>query len=55
MATYRVVFVNGEKRELTVDADTFQKENGEYLFLKSGKAVASSPVGQVLYVEKVAE
>ena len=58
MPTFRIVFVNGEKRELTVEAHKVSgnqpSEKGDsYTFSNGSNVVAVVPKAQVLYIEKV--
>ena len=58
MPKYRVVFVNGEKRELIVDAFVIrgndQDDKGDtYTFKTGSTVVAVVPKCQVLYVELI--
>jgi len=52
MSKYRVVFTNGEKRELTVEADRIDSEKqGVVRLLKAGgTTVAVVPTERVLYI-----
>ncbi len=59
MPTYRVIFTNGEKRDLTVQADRidFEKQ-GVLRLMKAGEnrnAVAVVPLDRVLYVVQIEE
>ena len=53
MSTYRVVFANGEKKELLVKADNFGERQSYMLFYKGEVQVAAVPADKVLYIEKV--
>ena len=60
MPTYRVVFVNGEKRELEVEAHKVvgnrpEDKGDSYTFESGSRAVAVVPKSQVLYIEMVTE
>ena len=52
---YRVVFTNGEKRELYVSADNvvYDKSSAPLVkLLKGARVVAYIPVDNILYIEK---
>lgn len=55
MAKYRVVFTNGEKRELTVEADRIDADKpGVIRLLRAGGTiVAVAPTERVLYIVEV--
>ncbi|MDE2987085.1 MAG: hypothetical protein OXT70_03395 [Chloroflexota bacterium] len=59
MPTYRVIFTNGEKRDLTVKADRIDFEKKGVLRLMTAgetrNAVAVVPLDRVLYVVQVEE
>ena len=51
--TYRVVFANGEKRELLVDAEKAVEGNHTMIFLKEKHVVAAVPLEKLLYLVRV--
>ena len=53
MATYRVVFVNGEKREMVVEADELGVVNGSYNFKNNNIIVAATPIDRVLFIKAI--
>ena len=54
MSNYRVVFVNGEKRELVIEADAIVQNGGSLVqLMKSGKPVAAIPLERVLFIERI--
>ena len=53
MNTYRVVFTNGEERELIVEADTFSEHENQVVFYKGKQPVAAVSRDKFLYTEKV--
>ena len=58
MPEYRVVFVNGEKRELTVGAHKITGNDADdrgnsYTFHSGSTVIAVIPKAQVLFIEKV--
>ena len=53
MHTYRVVFTNGEERELIVEADTFSEHENQVVFYKGKQPVAAVSRDKFLYTEKV--
>ena len=60
MPTYQVVFTNGEKRDLTVEANSIDyAQEGMIRFLRQGESkgtpVAVVPVDRVLYVIRTDE
>ena len=50
MPTFRVVFVNGEKRTLDVEAERIDPAGSDILLTRGGSVVAALPRSQVLYV-----
>ena len=55
MTTFPVVFANGEKKELLVDADKVSSYEGTMYFYKGKRAVAAIPCDKVLYAVEVQE
>ena len=60
MPIYRIVFVNGEKRELEVEAYKIVGNNPDdkgdsYTFKSGNRSIAVVPKSQVLYIEMVKE
>lgn len=55
MTTFRVVFANGEKKELIVDADTVSTHEETMYFDKGKRAVAAIPCDRVLYAAEIQE
>ena len=59
MPLYRVVFKNGEKRTLDVEAGWIKETQESYIFLATkhpaSKQIAIVPKSQVLYVNKLSE
>lgn len=58
MATYRVVFYNGEKRELIIDNVTSVQSAGDTYEFKGQnhkEPLAGAPKEKVLYFEKISE
>ena len=53
MNTYRVVFTNGEERELIVEADTFSEYGNQVVFYKGKQLVAAVSRDKFLYTEKI--
>lgn len=58
MTTYRIVFADGEQRELTVNARTLdghkQGDRGHaYVFRRAAHVVAVVPKDKVLWIETV--
>ena len=59
MPTYRVIFVNGEKRELTVSCHKLEGHHETpttgtcYVFSDGDDIKAVVPKAQVLYIERV--
>ena len=47
--------MNGEKRDMVVEADTVENESGVIVFRKDGKIVAGTPADRLLYFRKVDE
>ncbi len=53
MSTYRIVFANGEKKELIVDADDFKETTSSTVFYKDKHKVAAVPMDKILYIVEV--
>ena len=55
MKRYRVVFTNGEKRELVVLAENVSEQDESYVFAANHSKVAVVPIKQVLYIKETEE
>ncbi len=53
MTTYRAVFINGEKRELIIDADRVVENKNTMMFYKDKHVVAVIPRDKFLYITEV--